>query len=297
MNSPYSQEPAAESLAENSLAGVLCALSKSTLTVNGFLCSGRMMDCLIRSRSGPMSPPSMVDHGVVKSMLSLAVSPARTSASRERAPGSKENDPACGPKCSESFARYDHNSHSWKTSQLSLTGDWAEYSETWPQSGSMLSGECSAQPALERLTADDESGLWQTPVADDAVERAKGKWNSRGEPKLSAQVKLWPTPRATDGEKGGRATPRKSRPLSEVVFATPTVHGNYNRKGASSTSGDGLATQVGTMLNPQWVAWLMMFPIGWVSLEPWGTHKSLSALREHFNSWQHALKQELEREP
>jgi hypothetical protein len=31
--------------------------------------------------------------------------------------------------------------------------------------------------------------MWQTPVADDAVDREKGKFNSRGEPKLSAQVK------------------------------------------------------------------------------------------------------------
>ena len=59
--------------------------------------------------------------------------------------------------------------------------------------------------------------LWQTPVADDAVDRQKGKVNSRGEPKLSAQVKLWPT---------------------------PTVCGNHNRKGASPDSGDGLATAV-----------------------------------------------------
>lgn len=30
--------------------------------------------------------------------------------------------------------------------------------------------------------------MWQTPVADDSVDREKGKFNSRGEPKLSAQV-------------------------------------------------------------------------------------------------------------
>jgi hypothetical protein len=46
--------------------------------------------------------------------------------------------------------------------------------------------------------------LWQTPVSDDAVERKAGKFNSRGEPKLSAQVKKYPTPRATDGDRGGR---------------------------------------------------------------------------------------------
>jgi hypothetical protein len=68
-----------------------------------------------------------------------------------------------------------------------------------------------------------KQGLWQTPVADDAVERVRGKINSRGEPKLSAQVLMWPT---------------------------PTVDGNYNRKGLSPASGDGLATAVAMWPTP-----------------------------------------------
>ena len=44
---------------------------------------------------------------------------------------------------------------------------------------------------------------WQTPVSDDAADRAIGKVNSRGEPKLSEQAHLWGTPRASDAEKGG----------------------------------------------------------------------------------------------
>ena len=117
--------------------------------------------------------------------------------------------------------------------------------------------------------------LWQTPVADDAVNRINGKINSRGEPKLSAQVKMWPT---------------------------PTVCGNNNRKGVSATSGDGLATAVrlmgvptpcqsdykiaskdgqrrgqigdpaqgviprGGSLNPAWVEWLMGWPLNWTRI-------------------------------
>ena len=44
----------------------------------------------------------------------------------------------------------------------------------------------------------------QTPVADDAVDRQEGKFNSRGEPKLSAQVKRMPTCVASDGTRGGK---------------------------------------------------------------------------------------------
>ena len=48
--------------------------------------------------------------------------------------------------------------------------------------------------------------FWQTPVADDALNRSKGKINSRGEPKLSGQAMLWPTPSAAQDTKGAQAS-------------------------------------------------------------------------------------------
>jgi hypothetical protein len=41
-----------------------------------------------------------------------------------------------------------------------------------------------------------QAAQWQTPVADDQVDRVLGKINSRGEPKLSTQAIQWPTPAA-----------------------------------------------------------------------------------------------------
>lgn len=52
------------------------------------------------------------------------------------------------------------------------------------------------------------------------------------------------------------------------MLPTPTVSGNYNRKGASSESGNGLATVIGGPLNPRFVEWLMGFPDGWTDCEP-----------------------------
>jgi hypothetical protein len=56
---------------------------------------------------------------------------------------------------------------------------------------------------------------WQTPVANDSVERAKGNYNSRGEAKLSAQVKMWPTPRASEAEKSSRTVAGAQREVGE----------------------------------------------------------------------------------
>jgi hypothetical protein len=202
---------------------------------------------------------------------------------------------AYGQKSPDWLASYDPNTFSWKTSQRSFLEDWTKFSGTWPRSGMMRNGIAYRLPPLVPLTGATASGLWQTPVADDAVDQAAGKFNSRDEPKLSAQVKLWPT---------------------------PTVNGNYNRKGASAKAGDGLETAVqlwptptsrdwkdgsakacenvpvnGLLgravhqfntprttprtareldgvsplgnggLNPTWVEWLMGFPSGWTDLK------------------------------
>jgi hypothetical protein len=98
-------------------------------------------------------------------------------------------------------------------------------------------------------------------------------------------------------------------------WPTPTVCGNYNRKGASATSGDGLATavrmwptptahnsketnapseanrntptlaaQAGGKLNPMWVEWLMGWPLGWTDLKPLETDKFHCAPQQHGES-------------
>lgn len=71
--------------------------------------------------------------------------------------------------------------------------------------------------------------LWQTPVADDAVNRERGKFNSRGEPKLSAEVKLAP---------------------------------------GATTLGSSATTEKPGALNPAFVCWLMGFPPEWDACAP-----------------------------
>jgi hypothetical protein len=108
---------------------------------------------------------------------------------------------------------------------------------------------------------------------------------------------LFPTPRAADADKGTRSPKgvlkETSRghgldlPCHVQIFPTPTVHGNYNKVGASPGSGNGLetfvklypspmtesgrhATQlnmtVSGSLNPDWVEWLQGLPLGWTDI-------------------------------
>lgn len=131
-------------------------------------------------------------------------------------------------------------------------------------------------------------GSWQTPVADDAVERVKGKFNSRGEPKLSAQV-LLPTPAATSygSNRGGAAgrTGKERHSLESMarkdLWPAPAARGwrcgkasdeIYNAR--SRPLNERMERSDGGALSPLWVEWLMGFPLGWTALEHWVTRSS-----------------------
>jgi len=111
----------------------------------------------------------------------------------------------------------------------------------------------------------------------------------------------------------GRHTSAKDYGSGLRGVPTPTVNGNYNRKGLSQTSGDGLATwakkfptptahdardsgvapsqflrrsatlpmAVGGQLSADWVEWLMGWPIGATGLDALGTDKYRLWLRLH----------------
>lgn len=113
------------------------------------------------------------------------------------------------------------------------------------------------------------------------MDRAKGKYNSRGEPKLSAQVKLWPTPQSRDHFPphtpeyidAKRAQGHGMSNLNDAValWPTPTRRDWRSGKASAETMGRNsrpLSETVGDKLNPNWVEWLMGWPIGWTALDP-----------------------------
>lgn len=248
-------------------------------TPHKFWRNDKTIECSNLSQFGLTSRVLTDAHGEELLTSYRAVSRARTSAERAKAQASMAREAASGPIWLGSFAKYDRDSSSWKTAQCSLLGDSEEFSETWPRWGSMRNGESFLRQIPVLPICESASGLWQTPVADDAIERKAGKWNSRGEPKLSAEVKLWPTPVASDTGARSRPYAQGGTPLSYAVqrWPTPTAITNSGGTAMCKWGGSGSREKLRSMvspeelnglLNPTWVEWLMGWPIGWTELKP-----------------------------
>lgn len=189
---------------------------------------------------------------------------AKTSASPAMAPESAATGRDCGGTSRESLAKFDRVSLSWRTAQHSLFGGSVEFSETWPKWG-MTRGGAAYRLRMPSglvahrswITIERESGSSRSMPTPNCV-----GYRSDGELRILARLGL-------PSEEFNALTHRACRSKKRKALMrapTPTVSGNYNRKGASKKSGDGLATFVGGSLNPTWTEWLMGWPLGWTEI-------------------------------
>ncbi len=242
--------------AATSSDGARSVLSSSNPMPQAFLPQDKMTAFSRPSRSGMTFGPLTEDLGADLLTWFLGDSRVRTYQLPGMAPESTVSAQGSGEKWHESSVRYDRDSSSWRTHRSLFEEDLPWSSVTLPNWGMTLDGVLWEPPTSGRPISVIAYGLWQTPVADDAANRADGKWNSRGEPKLSAQVKLWPTPVRRDYRGPGRSRMERT----------------------GSKAGECLPQIVGGQLNPTWVEWLMNWPMGWTSLE--------AITHEHFKHWQ-----------
>ena len=172
------------------------------------------------------TPPSMVTsaqltlHDLNLLTSSQADSHVRTSRKRTRkAKASKANDRDCGHITQKLLGRYDPSTRSLKMYQTSLIKDSILSLETLPKQGMMRNGFVYELLTSERCTRENDCSLLPTPVRADAE-------------------------RQSNHYCGGNPT------LRGALLPTLTINGNYNYKGASKTSGNGIITVLKGALLP-----------------------------------------------
>ena len=262
----FSRALVAEYSAASCSGGALCAPLSGSHTLLGFCSSDKTMEFFRRSRSGMTFEPLTEDRGEALLTLFLADSHAKTSAPQARAQASTASAPACGGKWQGLLARYDPVSCSWKTPQCSLFADSEPSLETWPRWGSMRNGECWERIPSVPTTSENESGYWPTPTADSVTERTQ-RYAQDGMP-LTAAVRMFPTATAT-AYKGW--SPNHNRADSDDRL-------DYTVEREAFLLGQ---TTPPKRLNPDWVEWLIGWPIGHTALKPLETDKFREWQRQH----------------
>jgi hypothetical protein len=246
--------------------GELSAQLNVMPTPHKFWRSDKTIEPSDHSRFGLTSAVLTEDRGAALLMSFLAASLAKTSAPRPalnwsvstgRAPGS-------GRKWCALLARFDQDSSTWRTAQSSLLADLDVFSETWPRSGSMLNGVSFLRPMLELPIFESAFGFWPTPCATD---------HSNRKPPTNFHVSASGLPKhvASDGQ---RCQVRLSQAVQ--MFRTPNASDSNKWSNQTQAEREAKGQQVrlghqlgaGGLLNPEWVEWLMGWPIGWTDLRP-----------------------------
>lgn len=136
------------------------------------------------------SPPIVSDQTELILMSSAEVSPAKTFP----LPGpswdlmAKGRD--YGRKSLDYLANYDPTTSSWRTSQTCLVSGLAEFSETWPRSGTMRNGTAYRRLTLAPGIGGTEFGWLPTPTK---TADAKGAPKNRffGSPTCRSNLREW----------------------------------------------------------------------------------------------------------
>lgn len=120
--------------------------------------------------------------------------------------------------------------------QMNDEGDWkdgitwddlyrlkreAGYGSWW---ATMRDGEWSAAPTPAGITSESDSGYWPTATATDGRRQPSGipRTHPNAGFTLNDAVLMWPTPRASDGEKGGPNQAQKGKPALSALANWPT---------------------------------------------------------------------------
>lgn len=180
----------------------------------------------------------------------------KTSVLPGRARELTESEAECGDTWHGWLAKYDRATSLWRTAQCSFLEDLTECLEILPRSGMTQDGLLWELPMLGRRISVTDCGYWPTPTVS-GNHNKKGLSPTSGDGLATAVMRrMWPTPTAHNA--------KETNAPSEAARNTPT-----------------LAAQAGGALNPDWVEWLMGWPIGHTDLKQSETAKSRNAQQRH----------------
>ena len=173
---------------------------------------------------------------------------------------------------------------------------------TAADTGRFNTSESAGAAQRPTLVMMERRGLWPTPRGSEGENRQRrltpSQMAGRHGLSLAAAVNWWPTPttpRPHDSENTvGRFLPsQRQKDLTWAVANYPTPTAGMARSTVTSAKAKRLyaagptLTEViresspGGQLNPNWVEWLMGWPIGWTDLEPLETGRFRQWLEQH----------------
>lgn len=244
------------------------APSNTNPTPRPCLWHDRTMEPSRLSRFGMTCERLMDDRGAVLLMSWLAASRVRTSAPQEMATESTASAPDSGVKWPESSVRYDPATYSWKTAHCLWEEDLPWSSVTLPTWGMTRSGSVYRHPTAERPISATGVGLWPTPTVCGNYNRSGASAKSGDGLATAVTQRTWPTATAT-AYKGW--SPNHNRADTDDRLDYSVERESFR-----------LGQQTPPMrLNPEWVEWLMGWPIGHTGLKPLETGRYLEWLRQH----------------
>ena len=272
----FSQALGEAYLGDTSLDGEPSVPLSGSNTQQAYCAPDKMTKFSRLSRFGMTYKPLTESRGEELLTLYLADFHAKTSVQQDEVQELTENGQECGEKWHGLLARFDQDSHLWRTVQCSLLEDLNESLQTLPQWGMTVGGELYLRQTLVQNINENESGseqkqMWLTPrvvEVDETPENFRRRMNSKRANdrkdsfgSLTMQVKAmekWPTPTSHNS--------KETNAPSESLRNTPT-----------------LASQAGGKLNPMWVEWLMGWPMGWTDLKPLEMDKCHYVQQQHGN--------------
>jgi hypothetical protein len=269
-----------------------------------FYCKGKLMDSYLDSLCGMTFAPLMDTPGEAKSMSLAGVFPVRTSLLQEKEMDLMVSGQDYGQKWRGWLAKFDPDSCLWRIAQCSLLEEECELLQTLPRWGMTVDGLLWEQPMWEPHTKGTEYGLLpnkETMPTPNSWDGKRGPLSKELMDSKTRQITLvtyvkhnperFPTPTASDHKDQPTSASWKAKGATNFKLSNPEIRAKWGTPKAQDSrhalwdrGKSNLGEQVsglhnGGKLNPNWVEWLMGWPIGWTDLKPLVMDKSPSALQ------------------